>query len=119
MRVLNSNFLNQWTERDGITPWSPLSSDITLLDFILQRHTKDKHVSSSVPGTETLRARNNGCSSYGGKRDGGDHVARNLASLIVSLHKKMEHMLQCRDKVSENFFCAEVKMYNAKSQARI
>jgi hypothetical protein len=55
---LDATFPKRWIGRDGPTPWSPLSPDITPPDFF-----KDKVYSTPVPDTDTLKARIRGCFS--------------------------------------------------------
>jgi len=51
------HFPNRWTGRDGPTPWSPRSPDITPLDFFLWGYVKDKVFSTPVPDITNLKAR--------------------------------------------------------------
>ena len=39
---LDETFPNRWIGRDGSTPWSHLSSEITPLDFFLWGYSKDR-----------------------------------------------------------------------------
>jgi len=56
-RFLDATFPNRWIGRDGPTPWSPRSPDITSLDFCLWGYVKDKVFSTPVTDTTNLKAR--------------------------------------------------------------
>jgi len=58
-RFLDAAFPNRWIGRDGPTPWSPRTPDITPLDFFLWGYVKDKVFSTPVPDITNLKARNN------------------------------------------------------------
>ena len=54
---LDATFPNRRIGRDGPTPWLPRSPDITLLDFFLWGHVKDKVFSTPFPDITNLKAR--------------------------------------------------------------
>ena len=55
--ILNETFPNRWIGRNGPTPWSPRSPDITPLDFFLWGYVKDRVCRTPVRDVKTLQSR--------------------------------------------------------------
>ena len=53
---LNKTFPNRWIGRNGPTPWTPRSPDITPLDFFLWCYVKDRVYRMPVRDIETLQS---------------------------------------------------------------
>ena len=54
---LDETFPDRWIGRDGPSPWSSRSPDITSLDSFLWRNVKDQVFSLPVPDVHTLKVR--------------------------------------------------------------
>jgi hypothetical protein len=54
---LDAKFPDRWIGRDGPTPWTPRSPDITPLGLFLWGYVKDKVYLAPVPNIDTLKAR--------------------------------------------------------------
>ena len=54
---LDLTFTNRWIGRDGPTPWTPRSPDITPLNSFYGGYVKDKVFSTPVPDITNLKAR--------------------------------------------------------------